>query len=254
MDSINITNVIGRTILHFGVVESTMDVVWRFANRGEEEGLVVIADNQISGRGRNGKKWVSLPKCSLLMSILLRPAENHLHQMLPAAALAVCDMVWKIFRYKVSIKWPNDIVVSGRKLGGLLAESKVTPNGVITVLGIGLNLTNDYDHIKSISDSYISLASINHGKIVDKTLVISTLINTLEERRKLIACGDSLIHAWRAMLNTLGTTVTVSVLKNSTEYYVVTGYAQDVDNEGRLVLIDDSGKKHIFSNGQVTLT
>ncbi len=131
----------GWRILWLAEVASTQDVVLQRARAGEREGLVVAADRQTAGRGRRGRRWITVPGQSLAFSVLLAPRTAYATRLAAVAgAVAVAD-VFIALGLRCGIRWPNDVVANGRKLGGVLAEA----SGQGLALGIGLNVSESPD-------------------------------------------------------------------------------------------------------------
>src|SRR6266851_2317420 len=137
----------GSTILRFDSVSSTNDVARELAASGKPEGLCVIAREQTAGRGRQGRSWSSPPGEGLYLSVIFRPeisaAESAVTTL--AAAVAVAETLKLDFQMPVDIKWPNDVLASGRKVCGILVESAIE-NGRLqyAVIGIGVNVAQLY--------------------------------------------------------------------------------------------------------------
>ena len=137
------TKTIGKAVLSYKKVDSTNDVAYNLAENGIAEGTVVLAEEQAKGKGRHGRKWVSPPKSGIYMSCVLRPeiAPNEIPVITLMAAVAVAKAVRKTTGLQAMIKWPNDILVSGRKICGILTEMKAEQDSVdFIILGIGLNV------------------------------------------------------------------------------------------------------------------
>jgi BirA family biotin operon repressor/biotin-[acetyl-CoA-carboxylase] ligase len=136
------TDVVGHHVHIFGTVDSTNRVLARLADRGAAEGTVVLAEAQTAGRGRHGSAWLSPEAANLYASVLFRPsiAPRELPLFAPIASLALAETVW-LEGVPARIKWPNDVVVRGRKLGGILVHAPVIGERVAhVILGIGVNL------------------------------------------------------------------------------------------------------------------
>lgn len=131
------------TIQRYDTLGSTNSEAADQARRGATEGLCIIADRQTAGRGRNGRTWISESDSGLYFSIVLRPRSSA--ELIPLITLmtgvAVCDTLLE-FGVKADIKWVNDLLVNGRKICGILAETVDTPLGLAVVVGIGVNLTS----------------------------------------------------------------------------------------------------------------
>ena len=134
-------------ILRFEVLDSTNTEAARQARQGALEGVCVVADEQRSGKGRQGRSWTSVKGSGVYMSLVLRPAlaPSQLPLITLAAAVAVYEVLLKGFLIQPDIKWPNDILVQGKKICGILAETVETTAGLAVILGIGINLETPPD-------------------------------------------------------------------------------------------------------------
>src|SRR5215475_1465073 len=133
---------LGSTVLRFDSVSSTNDVAKDFASSGASEGLCVIAKEQIAGRGRQGRTWSSPAGEGLYMSVVLRPAikPSDAGMITLASAIAVAETLRLDYETDAEIKWPNDVLLRGRKICGILIESAVQDDRLdYIVLGIGVN-------------------------------------------------------------------------------------------------------------------
>ncbi len=136
------TKIVGKKIEFHRSVSSTNDCIWKAVENGEEEGLVVLADAQTQGRGRHGRTWVARKGSSFLGSILLHPpAISNAPALTVGAALAVCRACESTAPVKCQVKWPNDVMIGGKKVGGILLESRTFgKNPPVFVVGIGVNV------------------------------------------------------------------------------------------------------------------
>lgn len=130
------------TIIRFDSIESTNDEAIRQAKMGAEEGLCIIANSQTKGRGRHGRKWVSEKGAGLYLSVILRPRipSIRLPLITLAASISIHESLKTEFGLSPDIKWANDVLIEGKKISGILAETAETQNGIAVVLGIGINL------------------------------------------------------------------------------------------------------------------
>ena len=128
------TNIIGRDVRFFESVTSTNDEARKLAEEGAEDGTVVVAEKQTAGRGRYGREWFSIPE-SIAMTVILRPQKAAVQTACAMGTVAVCCAVQAETRLDTRIVWPNDIVVNGLKVAGVLAEA-----ASCVLLGIGVNV------------------------------------------------------------------------------------------------------------------
>lgn len=149
---------IGAKILEVKSCSSTNDLANAMALDGEEEGTVIIAEEQTAGRGTRGRVWFSEMEKGLYFSVILRPVVKDLSLLPLCAGLAVKDALSEIAGLPVLLKWPNDLIYRGRKLGGILCEASFIGNEIShAVLGVGLNVNHDEEsfpvHIRSQATS-----------------------------------------------------------------------------------------------------
>ncbi len=209
---------------------STNAVVADRARRGEPAGLVVIAEQQTAGRGRLDRSWVSPPRAGLTFSALLRPAlpPDRLPWVPLLGGLAVTEALRERAGVHADLKWPNDVLVDGRKLCGVLAELPVA--GAV-VLGIGLNVTTREDELPPAGAGQPGPASLllAGARTTDRDTVLRAVLRSL---RTVLADVDAARAAYRARCITLGAAVRVELPGSR----AVEGVAEDVDGDGRLVV------------------
>ena len=174
------------TIQRFDSIDSTNLEAIRRAKSGYSEGLCIIAREQTRGRGRLDRSWHSPKNAGLYFSILLRPTFEISRWPLInlAASLAVSDALAKTIQLAVDIKWPNDICVEHRKLGGILAETVETSNGTAVALGIGINLTSESfpPELNELATSITAVAF----RPIDPEALIDELIKSLMRRYEML--------------------------------------------------------------------
>ena len=179
-------------------VSSTNDLAARMAAHGAEEGWVVAANSQTSGRGRLGRTWASPPGAGLYLSVLLRPGADALPLLTIAAGVAIADGVQAATGVSPRVKWPNDVYIGPRKLAGILAEAGVSSEGVQhVVLGIGINLlTAAYP--PDVGARATSLEA-EVGRPCDRGLVLVECLSALADRYRALEQGgaDAVTSAWR---------------------------------------------------------
>jgi len=175
---------VGRRVCCAGAVTSTNDTAWESAERDAEgaDGLAVLAEHQSAGRGRRGNRWLSPPHASVLCSVVLRVpgAPGRGAVLTRAAAVAVAAAIEDQCRLDVGIKWPNDLVIDGRKVGGILVEARPGPGGTgPVVIGAGINCTQRPEAFPpALRPQAGSLAM--WGEAVDRTLLARSLLERLD--------------------------------------------------------------------------
>lgn len=208
-------------------VASTNAEVARRAGAGEPAGLVVVAEEQTSGRGRLDRVWTSPPRAGLTFSVLLRPAGppaqwawSSLH-----AGVAVARSLQELAGLDAVLKWPNDVLVGGRKICGVLAEA-VPPDAV--VVGVGVNVTTRPAELPATGTATSLL--LEGAVMTDREPLLRAILRALPA---VLAAADR--DAYRGLCSTLGQRVRIELPAGSVE-----GWAERVDDDGRLV-VDGTG-------------
>lgn len=242
------TKFLGHNILYYPVTSSTMDVAKQAVQDGVSEGTIVIADQQTAGRGRLGRKWLAPPDSSVLLSIILHPKLGELPRLNMAACLAVAQSVEKVTGLKPTIKWPNDVLIDGKKVSGVLIESDVQGDTVnYAIVGMALNVNLDPSSIPEISETATSFKEVL-GREVSRLTVLESLLSEFEELYGAIRRGEPIDREWRCRLETLGKEVTVRCGQVVRE-----GCAESVDEDGNLLLRLHDGSLMTIAAGDVTL-
>ncbi len=233
---------------------STMDRALEAARAGAPEGALFVADEQTAGRGRFGRNWVSPPGSQIMLSIVLRPSGEWLHQLNMVVPLAVARAVEKTTGLKATIKWPNDVQVDGKKLAGLLLDATVrdgTPDYAIA--GIGVNVNFDparHPEIASIATSI----SQQLGRGVPRLPILRAILEEFEGLYERVKRGEKVTRDYRATLSTLGTQVRVTwATGTAQEARLEEGTAMDVDDSGALILRRADGSITQVVAGEVSL-
>jgi BirA family biotin operon repressor/biotin-[acetyl-CoA-carboxylase] ligase len=239
------TNIIGKNIIYFRSLGSTMAEARREAERAAKEGTVIIAGEQTEGRGRLRRKWIS-PEGNIALSILLSPDISSLPYLIMIASLAAVHAIREITGIKTDIKWPNDILTGGKKAGGILIENKVSGNRVhYSIIGIGINTGLSVAEHDEIAETAASIKS-KTGKDL-RAEIIASLLNEFE-RLYLLPDKQPVFEAWRDKLVTLGKKV-----KAVSGSQIVEGTAEAVDEDGALSIREADGKLTKVVAGDVTL-
>ncbi len=241
------TRFVGQRVIYYPSLTSTMEVARREAQQGAAEGTVIIADEQTAGRGRRGRVWLS-PRGSIALSIILYPSLSHLPSLIMLASLAVVHSIEAVTGLKSQIKWPNDVLVNGRKVCGILIESDVQGNAVnYAIIGIGINANlrlADFPEILPIATSL----SDELGRDVSRLSIIRCLLVETERVYLALSAGGSIYEEWRDSLVTLGRRVCVK-----TGEAIYEGVAESVARDGSLLLRGPDGSLTRIVAGDVTL-
>ncbi len=228
-------------------VSSTNDVASTAGRGGEAEGLVVVAEQQTGGRGRLGREWVSPPRAGLTFSVLLRPtAPAEKWPLLPLlVGVAVARAVRERTGVAVDLKWPNDLLVDGRKIGGILAEVA----GAAVVIGIGLNVSTTADELPGPEATSVSL-EVGPGESADRMPLLLAILRELGPRYLAwqdAGGGGSVVADFRALCDTVGREVRVALPGGA----VIVGTATGIDDDGRLLVRAADGAVTSVSAGDV---
>jgi BirA family biotin operon repressor/biotin-[acetyl-CoA-carboxylase] ligase len=240
--------IIGKKIIYFPSLPSTMDTAQREVQRGAAEGTVIIAGEQTRGRGRLQRTWVS-PAGNIALSIILYPGAASLPYLVMIASLAVAYSIEVVTGLKTQIKWPNDVLIGGRKVGGILIENEVRGNRVAcAIVGIGINVELKTSNVTEIATTATSLKDELGGEVSGVDIVRHLLMEFERLYLTLPAGGGAILKAWRDKLATLGKKV---VVKSGSS--ILEGIAESVDESGALILRLDDGSSTRIVAGDVTL-
>lgn len=252
--------IIGRKIVRYDQVQSTNDLLREWAERGEPEGLVVTAEEQLAGRGRMGRKWIVPRGTSLQLSILLRPplAPLYAQRITQMAALAVARTLEHELGLQPILKWPNDVLLAeqngsvkaagtGRKCAGILTETSVRGDRLeYAILGIGLNGNYTMHMYPELAPLATTLQDAV-GHAIDRAALENALLAALDSYYARLRSGDDLLQEYRSRLNMLG-----QVVRVATPGGVLEGIAQDVAADGALILNDGTTLGKLYA-GDVTV-
>jgi len=241
------TSFVGRRLEYRAALGSTQDLARELARAGAAEGTVILAGRQTAGRGRLGRSWIS-PRGGLYLTVVLRPPVQHLKALVIIAALAVARAVERLTGLQTSLKWPNDVLVAGRKVSGILSESELMGEGVsYALVGIGLNVNADmatYAEAAPLSTSVMT----ELGREVSREALAAGILNEFEALYLAAQAGEPIDQEWRARLGMLGKEVRVHFGEQVEE-----GLAEDVDSDGSLILRRADGSRVTIAAGDVTL-
>ncbi len=243
------TRFVGHQVVCYPSVTSTNDVAKRMARQGAPAGTTVIADEQTAGRGRMARTWFAPRGSSLLLSVVLRPSlePDQLPQLLMASALATARAIEDSTGLPVGLKWPNDIILRGKKAGGILIEAGLTGQRLdFAVTGIGLNVNLDVTLIPEITRTATSI-SMELGSPLSRLKLLAALLGLLETEYKQLESGRSPQERWAARLTRLGERVEVE-----TPWGTESGQMEGVNTGGALILRRSDGTVARITVGDVT--
>jgi BirA family transcriptional regulator, biotin operon repressor / biotin---[acetyl-CoA-carboxylase] ligase len=245
------TRRLGTRVHYFSEIGSTNAYAKRFAEQGAGEGEIVLAEAQTRGRGRLGRPWVSPPFVNLYFSVILRPQLPPIHapQITLMAAVALADTISRFNGSPPAIKWPNDILVGGKKLAGVLTESACDSGRIaFVILGVGVNLNYPAaampDEIRERATSMITLTRTR----ICREAFLRRLIQDLDRCYGELQEGGfaSLALRWEAFFGLRGKKVRAEMIGE-----VLIGTAKGIDRDGALIIEDEQGKQHRIVAGDV---
>jgi BirA family biotin operon repressor/biotin-[acetyl-CoA-carboxylase] ligase len=245
------TKWLGRTIHFYNAVESTNLIALELAQEGEAEGTVVLADQQLSGRGRGDRSWHSPAGVGIYCSIVLRP------KMVPAKGQLITLMagvsIVKAITLKTGlsprVKWPNDILINDKKVAGILLESKLSGGQIgYSVLGFGINVNNGSADFPEGLGFNASSLFLELKRPVDRSTLVVEVFAQLERLYHKLQREDfpEVLEQWRHYSSTLGQRVRIRQKDKATE-----GIAVDLAEDGGLLVREDGGKQIVVHAGDV---
>ncbi len=238
-----------RPCRYYRRIGSTNDEAAAWALAGAPSGAVVLAEEQTAGRGRRGRAWVAAPETSLLVSVILRPAVSPeaLPRLTLLGAVAVAEAL-AAEGLSPGIKWPNDVLLEGRKVAGILAEVAWSGDErSAVILGIGVNIRRGALSEAAAARFGATTVEAILGRAPDRGGLLLRLLERIDCWQARLS-DEALLAAWRQYSVTLGKRVTVASGEG-----VVAGVAEGVDSQGALLLRTDDGSVRRLLAGDVTL-
>ena len=249
------TKTIGKKVYYFDTIDSTQNYAIEISKKKNENGSVVISQRQTAGRGRMNRKWITV-KGGLSMSIILHPkfdvSTTTLFPM--AASLALATTIQKTMNIKPNVKWPNDVVIKGKKVAGMIVDASIESNLIESmILGVGINFKVDTKHLESQlkgTENFYGVASLL--KANNSTTPLKMIQNFLSELEKIIALLDrgetsKIIQKWEKISSTIGKKVSVKT-NNGT----ITGLAKKINSDGSLNIVKN-GKVQRLQVGDISI-
>lgn len=247
------TKIIGRDIRVFEETTSTNDVIEKLARDGVREGVVVFAESQTRGRGRLGRKWISPARKGLWFSILLRPdlRPQETTQLTVASATALRRAIAAETNLRPEIKWPNDMLLGGKKVAGILTEMSAEVDKVrYVILGIGIDVNLDAAELPADLKKIATSLKIESGEKISRAELATAILRELDTDYARIAAGkfSEVADEWEAHCATIGHNVTVHIGERK-----IRGHAESLDDDGALLLRTEHGHLERIIGGDVTL-
>jgi BirA family biotin operon repressor/biotin-[acetyl-CoA-carboxylase] ligase len=243
------TKRIGTKILVYDSTSSTNDVAAEYARNKQNDGLVVFAEEQTAGRGRASNKWLSGKADSILCSIVAIDNKLNAEMVSLFCAVAVAEAIGKMGRSQAKIKWPNDVMLNGRKVAGILVESKMDNSANTYIVGIGINCHQKAESFAGeLQQVATSIDAVSHS-VSDRVVLAKRLLSSLDHWLKVATDnGEKVIGRWRELSIQLGHRV--SLIFNGSKFI---GHCIGVDPENGLILQLDTGGIRMFDAAHTTI-
>ena len=243
------TKVIGKRVHYFEEIDSTQNFAQQIASDEKENGAIIIAEKQTSGRGRLNRKWTS-PKGGISFSLIIHPkfdvSSSTLIPILSAVALS--KSIKSILGIETQVKWPNDITMNGKKVAGILVDASFQANSIdYLILGVGINFDIDVKKLEKKLSKTPNFYGVNSlRKKDDKTppkLLLKEFLLQLEKNLSQLDNGEKtkIIREWMKKASGIGKKITIN-----TENGKISGISQGIDNDGALKLKTRKEIKKIF--------
>jgi len=245
--------IIGREIIRLDSIDSTNTYLMSLAANGAQEGLVVIADRQTAGRGRRGRSFHSTGGLGLYMSVLVRPdlPAIDVPELTAWTAVAVCSGIEAACGKRPKVKWINDLIAGRRKLGGILTELALNPDGTLShvVVGIGINLSHRREDFDPELRDMATSVSLWLGQDFDRDTLTRCIIAALDEMyRSFPHDRQKYLSQYRADCVTLGQNVRVLSPDGATP-----AVAEGIDDHFRLQVRYEDGSVAALNAGEVSV-
>jgi BirA family transcriptional regulator, biotin operon repressor / biotin---[acetyl-CoA-carboxylase] ligase len=245
------TSILRGPVYHFDTTRSTNDAAKLLGVQGAAEGTIVVAETQTAGRGRLGRSWVSSPGVGIYASLLLRPPlpPNELPQITLSTAVSLVRALTRAVGVTPGIKWPNDLILKGKKLGGILTEME-TESDQIRYLVVGLGLNVNTPEFPPELDGLATSLRLAEGRNFPRLTILKAWLEEFEDLYlRFLARGFSdILEEWKEHSVTLGKYVAVRQGPRQVE-----GLAMEVTPEGALVLETARGEEVKVTSGEITV-
>lgn len=242
------TRRVGRPLLHFERVASTMPLAHDLAARGAADGTALIAEEQTAGRGRRERRWTAPPGAAILCSLVCRPPlrPDDLFPLSAVVSLGLCRAVEQSTGLRPAVKWPNDLLLDGRKVAGILTVARLAGGALDhAVVGFGLNVNVPPERLPEATENAPGATSlaIALGRPVDRLALLAALLTAIDDAYDRLHLGerDAINADWRALLVGLGEAVRVQI-----DGGLVEGRFVDVEHNGALVLGTAGGTQRLL--------
>jgi len=243
------TKLIGKRVYYFQEIDSTQNFAQQIAADRKEEGTIIIAEKQTAGRGRLERKWTS-PKGGIWFSLIIHPKFDVASSTLVpiAGAVALAKSIKSILNVEVSVKWPNDITLNGKKVAGMLVDASFQANSIdYLILGVGINFDIDSKKLEKRLSKSPNFYGVNSLRKIDDTTPPKLLLKEfLVQFEKILSHLDKgeksrIVKEWTKRAESIGKKIAINTSDGK-----ISGISEGIDNDGALKLKTSKGIKKIF--------
>ncbi|HVO67461.1 MAG TPA: biotin--[acetyl-CoA-carboxylase] ligase [Syntrophales bacterium] len=247
------TSVFGKgDVAYFKETDSTNMRAKLLASGGAPEGTIIVAESQTQGRGRRGRSWFSPSGEGIYTSIILRPTinPNEAPKLTLMASVAVAETLLSMTSLNINIKWPNDILIKGRKIAGILTEISMEMDRIdYIVIGVGINVNTPHKSLPPDIRDIATSISMETGKTFPRIVLLRAYLEWLEIYYETFKTRgfEPVMNRWKSLADIIGHRVSVDMIDR-----VRVGEVLDVDKDGFLILKEDAGSTERIISGDVT--
>lgn len=247
------TKIIGSTVVIYDRITSTMDIAKKIAHMSFKNGMVIFTEEQTQGKGRSGKSWSCQKSKGLLFTILIKHTiqPDHLCLVTGTIAVSITETIRETLKLPAVIKWPNDILIYGKKVGGVLVElEKGSKKQPIFLVGIGLNVNTSEKELPKQTRLPVTSLSIEKNELINRNLLATALLQDIDKWYLILKDEHFryITEQWREFCITIGENLTIADCGK--EY---TGKVIDISNNGGLMLRLLNGEIKIFRGEHATI-
>lgn len=244
---------IGSELIFYETVNSTNLIASELASKGYGEGVVIIADEQTAGRGRLGRKWQSPKGKNLYFSLILTPPILPINAPILTllSGVACCNALRKLFSIPITIKWPNDLILEDRKIGGILTEIKADIDKIIyAIVGIGININSEIEDFTPELREIATSLKLYTKRDSSRTDILITLLKEFQFWYDIFLNEgkEKIILHWQNLSSTIGKRVKAQVWNDT-----FVGVAESIDNNGMLVIRLENNSSVKINAGDITM-
>jgi len=243
------TKTVGKRVYYFEEIDSTQNFAEQIALDEKENGTIVVAEKQTAGKGRLDRKWTS-PKGGIWFSLIIHPKfDVSTSTLVPiAGAVALAKAIKNTLNIDVSVKWPNDITLNGKKVAGMLVDASFQANNIdYLILGIGINFDIDAKKIEKRLSKSANFYGVNSLRKKDDStppkILLREFLVQFEKILMQLNKGEKakIVKEWTKKADKIGKKISINTSDGK-----ISGVAQGIDNDGALKLKTSKGMKKIF--------